>query len=286
MKKLIFPALVAFVAIATSNLQAQTQQVRVTVTSNVPTGGVALTPLWGGFHDGSFDSYNGGLSAQEGIERIAEDGNASVLSADFNGGYTYIDTDGAGNAVSARVLSSQLSGRVDGLVGSAPIQAGDSVSAVFNLVSGQNDFFSYATMLLPTNDALAFNGGPTAHDVSGLFSGGAPVTFVIGQAGTVNDVGTELNDFDFVADPLDVVPGGQTGPNSGDDEFGVVTNITGDYFAGFANQPIGQDLSLLNFNNYSNGLATITIEAIPEPSSAAVVSLVMGGLFARRRRGI
>ena len=71
---------------------------------------------------------------------------------------------------------------------------------------------------------------------------------------------------------------------------GVVTNITGDYFAGFANQPLGQDLSALNFNNYSNGLATITIEtvstvaAVPEPSSAAVISLVLGGLFVRRRR--
>lgn len=35
-------------------------QVEVTVTSNAPTGGVYLTPLWVGFHDGSFDSYNGG----------------------------------------------------------------------------------------------------------------------------------------------------------------------------------------------------------------------------------
>ena len=139
-------------------------------------------------------------------------------------------------------------------------------------------------MLLPTNDALAFNGNPLAHDISSLFSGGGPISFVIGQAGTVNDVGTEINDFVFAANPLGIVPGGQTGPNQGADEFGVVTNITGDYFAGFANQSIGQDLSALNFNNYSNGLATITIEAVPEPSSAAVLSLVLGGLFARRRR--
>lgn len=287
MKKLIFPVVLGIAAFATSNLQAQTQQVRVTVSSNAPTGGVALTPLWAGFHDGSFDSYNGGLSAQEGIERIAEDGDASRLISDFNAGYSYIDNS-SGTATSALYLTSQTSGRVDGLIGSVtgppPIQPGESASAVFNLTSGQNDFFSYASMILPSNDALVFNGGPTAHNISSLFSGGAPISFVIGQAGTVNDVGTEVNDFADVADPLGLVGGGQSGPNQGADEFGVVTNITGDYFSTFANQPVGEDLSLLNFNNYSNGVATVTIEAIPEPSSAVVLGLGLTGLFARRRR--
>lgn len=76
MKKL--PLLLAVVlAFASSQVDAQSQQVRVTISSNAPTGGVALTPLWAGFHDGSFDSYNGGQSAQQGIERIAEDGDAT-----------------------------------------------------------------------------------------------------------------------------------------------------------------------------------------------------------------
>jgi len=67
MKKIIF-GLCVF-ALSIPQVQAQTQQVRVEVTSNAPTGGVAITPLWVGFHNGSFDSYNGGLSSQEGLER-------------------------------------------------------------------------------------------------------------------------------------------------------------------------------------------------------------------------
>ncbi len=287
MKKLILPALLGLVAIATNDLQAQTQQVRVTVTSNAPTGGIALTPLWAGFHDGSFDSYNGGLTAQTGIERIAEDGDASVLSADFLGGYTYVD-----NGTSGRFLTGQTSGRADGVIGSVtgppPISPGESASMLFNLDASQNNYFSYASMVLPSNDFIVFNGNPLSHNISSLFGGGAPISFDIGLAGTIDDAGTEVNDFaTSAANGLFGLPGGQTGPNQGADELGVITNVTASNpFANFSNLP-ANDLSLFNFNDtnlYSNGVATITIEAVPEPSSAAVVSVVLGGLFARRRR--
>ena len=98
-------------------LPAAGGEIQVTVTNNAPAGGVSLTPVWVGFHNGSFDSYNGGLSSQPGLERIAEDGNPAVISSDFLGGYTYIDDSGV-DPVSDRVLSSQSGAdRVDGLVG-------------------------------------------------------------------------------------------------------------------------------------------------------------------------
>jgi len=286
MKKLIFAVLWSFLALGTSFLNAQTQQVQVTVTSNAPTGGVALTPLWGGFHNGSFDSYNGGLAVQPGIESIAEDGDASLLSSDFLDGYTYVD-----NGTNSRVLTSQTSGRVDGVIGSPtgppPIQPGESVSAIFSIDAAQNGYFSYASMVLPSNDFLVFNGNPFAHDVSSLFTGGGPISFDIGLAGTVNDVGTEINDFDFTAgNGLFGLPGGQAGPNQGADEFGVVTNIAGDPFANFLNLP-GDDLSLFNFNDtsiYSRGIATITISSVPEPSSAIALIAGLAGVCLRRRR--
>mgnify|MGYP001546089360 CR=1 FL=1 len=103
----------SFAANANGNVQ-----VRVTVTNNAPANGVALTPVWIGFHDGSFDSYNGGLTSQLGLERLAEDGNNATISSDFRGGYTYVDNS-SGTPVSARVLTSQPgSQRVDGSIAS------------------------------------------------------------------------------------------------------------------------------------------------------------------------
>ena len=57
--------------------------VKVTVENLAPENGTFLTPAWIGFHDGGFDSYDGGAAASAGLERIAEDGNPAGLSMEF-----------------------------------------------------------------------------------------------------------------------------------------------------------------------------------------------------------
>ena len=59
-------------AVAASSAVAAPIQVEVNVTSNVPGGGVAITPVWVGFHNGSFDSYDGGSPAASALESLAE----------------------------------------------------------------------------------------------------------------------------------------------------------------------------------------------------------------------
>ena len=291
-------ALAACLTLVT-NLQAQ-QQVRVSITSNAPTGGVAITPVWVGFHDGSFDSYNGGLSSQTGLERLAEDGNNAVIAADFANNLTYVDNS-SGTAVSATVASSQVGTRVQGSIGSPagppPLQPGESASSSFFLATdGSNDLFSYASMILPSNDYYIANGNPFAHDISSILANGGSTSFAIGLAGTVNDAGTEVNDFATAAPggpnlpglfPGVGLPNGQSGPNTGADQNGVNTNVS-DPFANFANSA-GVDISLFDFNDetlYPNGIATITITAIPEPSSLTMIMLGLGGIVARRRRNL
>ena len=59
--------------------------VTFTIVNNAPENGVFLTPVWLGFHDGTFDLFSSGESASASLERLAEDGNTAPLSAAFLG---------------------------------------------------------------------------------------------------------------------------------------------------------------------------------------------------------
>lgn len=291
-KKILSAAVLGLTASGLTG-QANALDVQVEVTNVGPTGGVFITPLWVGFHDGSFDSYDNGLAVQEGLERVAEDGSTGTISTDFLGGYTYID-----GGVSAKVMTAQTTGRVDGTIaspsGPPPIAPGETVSQDFTIdANGSNRYFSYASMVLPSNDFFVANGNATAHDLVSLYSApvGTEITFFIGQ--TVNDAGTEVEDFAFSAAnglfPQLSIGSGQGGPNTGADENGVVTTVAGSPFDGFLNTPAGfdsdPDADLIDFNDaalYANGLARVTITVVPEPGSFAVLGL--GGLVALRRR--
>ena len=295
-RKLV-PAIVVMICIAAQHLSAAVN-VKVTVTNNSPENGVAITPLWVGFHDGSFDSYNGGLTSEIGLERIAEDGNASVVSSDFLGGYTYID-DSSGTAVSGRVLSSQAgSARVDGVIGSPtgppPIQPGESASSNFTLeTDGSNRYFSYLSMVIPSNDFFLANGNPLAHSLASLYDGEGSITFDIGLPGTVNDAGTEAESYvTSAANGLFGLAGGQNGPDSPVGSLGQpISNVVGSQPLDALNFIEGP-LPGFDFNNealYPNGIATVTITAenVPEPSTLAiwgVLGLIGGTLGYRRRR--
>ncbi len=64
---------------------AHAVDLQITVTSQVPNGGFAFSPVWVGLHDGSFDAFNVGAPASAAIEAIAELGNSAPITADFAG---------------------------------------------------------------------------------------------------------------------------------------------------------------------------------------------------------
>lgn len=266
-----------------SQSTAQAQQVQVTVTNNAPANGIALTPFWFGFHGGSFDTFNGGSAVTAGLESLAEDGAVATLSSEFN-------TAVAGG------IDSTVTGAPNipfpGPAGPRPILGGESTSAVFNI--GGNNFLSYASMVLISNDFFVAN--DNALDISSVLAGAGPITI---NVGTVYDAGTEFNDFATSAAngaPFFGFGGGQTGPNQSGpvDENGVVTVVpgTGNPFAGFANSallgPNGVPTTF-DFNDtsqYTNGIATITISAVavPEPGSLTLLAAFAGCGVLRRRR--
>lgn len=269
--KLIYASLLAISAAGT----AHAAQVKVTITNNSPTGGVAITPVWAGFHDGSFDSYDGGTAASGALERIAEDGNPAHISTVFSG--TLVPT------------GSTVANRVQGVIGSAPITAGTSVTETFDL-SGDMDnvYFSYVSMVLPSNDYFIANGNPLAHSLHDLFANGNSISFNIGTPGTVNDAGTEVNDFTTSAGNglFAGLPPMQSGPNTGADENGLITNVANP-FGSFLNTPAGFDLSAFDFNSsslYPNGIATVTLTSVPVPAAAWLMGSALIGLFTVNRK--
>lgn len=293
--------LTTLAAVTMLSSMSQGGDLRVTVQNNANPGGVVFTPVWVGFHDGSFDSYNGGLSSQPGLERIAEDGNPAVISADFLDGYTYIDDSGV-DPISARVLSGQSGAeRLDGVVGGAPIGPGQSVSQEFSIASdGSNRYLSYVSMVLPSNDYYMANGDPTAWDLASLYDApvGTSISFNIGLAGEVNDAGTEVN-FANISGPGDMedesVAGlgllgdgyiGQSAPNTGADQGGVNSNVLNAYMDAPSILAAHSGLDFNDVGLYPNGIATVTVTTVPEPSSLVLVGLGLVGLLSTRRSRI
>jgi len=183
---------------------AQTQ-VTVTIENLAPDNGVFLTPFWVGFHNGNFDTYDRDAPVSHNLERLVEDGNTAPLSEEFlASGFGIVD------------------GTIAGLEGEAagPIDPGETVTATFTLESTEatSRYFSYASMIIPSNDAFIANGDPLVReifDADGNFLG---AEFIVAGS-QILDAGSEVNDELPESTPFL----GQATPDTGVAENGVVT---------------------------------------------------------------
>ncbi len=197
--------------------------IRVNVTNLFPTGGLYNTPVWVGFHNGEFDSYSRGEVASAGLERLAEDGDASALSNEFktaaSTGFDAVITEPAGFA------------------GAPVFDPGSKTQAVYTLDPASQRYFSYATMLIPSNDAFVANENPLAHqlfDADGKFTGPVNIHLI---GANVLDAGTEVNTETNAAFL------NQNAANTGDDENGVIDFHPG--FNGSFDNPDGAPKNIL-----------------------------------------
>ncbi|MEM8674101.1 MAG: spondin domain-containing protein [Cyanobacteria bacterium P01_G01_bin.67] len=209
--------------------------IKVTVTNTQGEGGSFRTPVWFGFHDGAtFDLYTEGEHASTGLERLAEDGSIEGIAAEFN----------------AQVGENGIDGTVVGGAGvPGPIDPGESASLTLDVDPSQvgQGFFTWGTMIIPSNDAfLAVPDDALADpifDEQGNFIG--PV--VIERRGSdVLDAGTEVNteeDAAFI---------NQTAPNTGVDENGVVTAHPG--FNGSVGNPDATPVNILGGETASGAI--------------------------------
>lgn len=181
----------------------ESTKIIISVENLAPQNGTLVTPLWFGFHDGNFDIYDRGRPVSPGLESVAEDGATNLISQEF-------DLSGFGS----------FQGTIPGLTATpGPIDSGEIAQTTITL-DGSNlnsRYFSYAAMLIPSNDFFIANGNERQNrifDDSGNFLG---VDFTV-LGSQVLDAGSEIND----EIPTNTAFFGQQSPNTGVSENGVV----------------------------------------------------------------
>jgi hypothetical protein len=239
------------------------QQVNVSITNLAPANGTFLTPVWVGFHDGTFDLYDRGAAASIPVERLAEDGDTGALRTAFS--------------ASAGGLAQETIAGPGG-----PLAPGDTASIVLDLngPAGAGRYFSYMSMVIPSNDAFIANGNPLAHpiiDDNGVFQG---ADFIV-LGNQVLDAGTEVND----EVPANTAFFGQSSGNTGVTQNGVVELHTG--FLPVSSGGILADSRFAAGDFLAPGyqIARISVTQVPEP--ATITTLFLGCMMlcvARRRQ--
>ncbi len=215
-------------------------QIEVTVTNLNPANGSLLTPVVVATQNGIYDQLDVGSAASENIERLAEDG-----------------------TVGPRIAAALGSGGVnEALATPSPLMPGDSFTLTFlaDPTNPLTQFLSYASMVIPSNDAFIGNDDPTQIDLfddngSLIRRVGSNAFIVTGD--DVWDAGTEVND----EIPENTAALAQAAPDTGVTENGVITQHPGFQGSQRLGGPIGNVLTATPAGDFTvPGFQVMSIE--------------------------
>ncbi len=262
------------IALTTTALagNASAATIEVTVTNLQGAGGLSATPLYTAFHNGNFDAFSEGAAASAGVELIAETGNASVVAQER----LAVDPSSSGSVIASSD-------------GPPPLQPGETETRQFELTPDAAVYFTFLSMLLPSNDTFIGNDDHRAFQVfndDGSFSGPLSIT-VTGE--DFYDAGTEANDAGvnggaaFVAG-RDITQGGT--------DSGLITRATS--LADFAGLELATgdflgSADLIDFGTNPSAFNFLQIDirqvaAVPLPAGLPLLAAGLGAFGLLRRR--
>jgi len=260
MRKFIVP----IVGVMALTPVAGADEVTFMIRSLRPAQGGVLSPMLITTHNGGFDQFDPGSAASMAVERIAEDGDFSVLQTAALG--------------TAGVSSSTAPG-------GGPILPGETrmFNVQLNPAMPSSRYFSFLSMFVPSNDAFIGNADPMAFelfDANGNLVQRQGATAIRIMGSMVWDAGTEVND-ELPGNALGLGP---SAPNTGVTEGGVVHMHPG--FIGslaMGGAPGNILTAAPNADFTVPGFEIVEISVVPAPGAAAVLGLA-GFMFSRRRR--
>ncbi len=145
--------------------------VTVTIENLAPTNSISFAPLHYGFHRGVFDSFNINEAGGDAVTSVAEGGGGEAWQAEFAA------TDPTANR---------------GVIGMA-LTPGQTRSQTLMVDFAINPFFSFGTMVVPSNDLFLGNDSPTRFRVFDT-DGTLLVPSISQFTGSIWDNGSETAD--------------------------------------------------------------------------------------------
>lgn len=241
--------------------------VKVKVENVGASDGLWFTPVFFGFHDGTFDTFDPGTLASTSIENVAEGGDVSGLVGDIGGTY----------GAKSHVLMQDGSGAPPGVL----FAPGESNYFKIDLDASMNKYLSFASMVVPSNDAFFGNPDPMAYE---LFDAMGMVNkdFEINLFGSnVWDAGTEEND--FMAAAFTPPVGMST------DTLNPISLLGQDGLDGFNGTPLAVGGNLSSNLMLSDHIARITVQQVPDSTQyigfMGAIALIGFRFMSKKRMG-
>lgn len=256
MKLLTHSAMAALLVTAAGASHAANLKITATVESLVPTNSVAFAPFHVGFSSGIYDAFDIGATAGTPIQTVAETGNGADWMAAF-----------------AAADASAVLGTVGGV-----LLPGQTASETFVVNTTTNGYFSFAAMVVPSNDFFIGNDSPLAYHLFDS-SGNLLIDEIVIGAADIWDAGTE------VFDPATAAFVGDAALHA--DQNSVVALEFGE-FAAYDGLTTAAGYTFESQLTATTDVYRISFSATPVPVPAAL-PLFMGalsclGVVARRRR--